>query len=235
MQTPVKKLNVSRAERARVTRNRMLTCAGALFLSQGYAATTVEQIAIDAGVAVQTVYYTFRTKGLLLRELVEMTAAGGEQAAPVMERAWARDMLSVTSAQRVLALAVEHGTAIYERVAMLWPAVAAAAAADSDVATYWSSVNAARRDGQRRMVARIVELDALRPDLDPEQATDLVVMFLGHAVYRNLVIEAGWPVATFRAWLFSTIVPQLLGPVEFDLHATEDLSFGGHQAGIERT
>jgi hypothetical protein len=38
----------------------------------------------------------------------------------------AKDALAV-SAQRVLALAVEQGTAIYERVAGLWPAVTAAA------------------------------------------------------------------------------------------------------------
>ena len=106
----------------------MLNSARSLFGERGYAATTVEQIAADAGVAVQTVYYTFRSKGLLLRELVEVTAAGEETVTPVMEREWAREMLSATSGQRVLALAVEHGTAIYERVAPLWPAVVAAAA-----------------------------------------------------------------------------------------------------------
>ena len=80
------------------------------------------------------------------------------------------------------------------------------------------------------MVARIVELDALRPGLDPERATDLVVALLGHDVYRSLVIEAGWSVPTFRAWLFTTVVHQLLGPVELDAEATEDLSYGGHVA-----
>ena len=230
----VKRPVVSRAERALATRRRMLTSARDLFVRQGYAATTVEQIAADAGVAVQTVYYTFRTKGLLLRELVEVTAAGEEPAAPVMERAWAREMLSATSAQRVLALAVEHGTAIYERVAALWPAVAAAAAADPDVTAYWQAVGAGRRDGQRQMVARIVGLDALRPGLDPERATDLVVTLLGHDVYRNLVVEAGWSLPTFRAWLFTTVVQQLLGPVELDAEATEDLSYGGYLGGSER-
>ena len=225
MKPSVKRPVVSRAERALATRRRMLATAHDLFLQQGYAATTVEQIAADAGVAVQTVYYTFRTKGLLLRELVEVTAAGQELAAPVMERAWAREMLSATSAQRILALAVEHGTAIYQRVAALWPAVHAAAAADPDVATYWNSVRVGRREGQRQMVIRIVELDALRPGLDPERATDLVVALHSHDLYRTLVIEAGWSLPTFRAWLFTTLVHQLLGPVELDADATEDLSY----------
>ena len=38
-----------------------------------------------------------------------------------------------TSPQRVLAMVVEYGTAIYERVADLWPAVGAASAADPQV------------------------------------------------------------------------------------------------------
>jgi AcrR family transcriptional regulator len=233
MKPSVKKSVVSRADRALATRRRMLASARDLFVGQGYAATTVEQIAADAGVAVQTVYYTFRSKGLLLRELVEVTAAAAEPAAPVMERAWAREMLSTTSAQRALALAVEHGTAIYERVAPLWPAVAAAANADPDVTAYWQAVGAGRRAGQRQLVGRIVGLDALRPELDADRATDLVVTLLGHDVYRNLVIEAGWSLATFRAWLFTTVVQQLLGPVELDSEATEDLSYGGYLGGSE--
>lgn len=224
---------VNRADRTLATRRRMLAAARELFVGQGYAATTVEQIAAAAGVAVQTVYYTFRTKGSLLREVVDVTAAGEEQR-PTMERAWAREMLSAATAQRVLALAVEHGTAIYERVAALWPAVTAAGAADPDVATYWSSVGAARREGQRRMVARIVELEALRPGLDPERATDLVVALLGHDIYRTLVIDAEWSLPTFRAWLFTTIVQQLLGAVELDAQATTDLSYAGYLGGSDR-
>jgi AcrR family transcriptional regulator len=235
MKPPVKGPVGSRAERALATRHRMLTSAHALFVQQGYATTTVEQIAADAGVAVQTVYYTFRTKGLLLRELVEVTAAGEERAAPVMDRAWAGEMLSATSAQRVLALAVEHGTAIYERVAALWPTVAAGAAADPDMAAYWQAVGAGRREGQRRMVGRLVELDALRPGLDADRATDLVVMLLGHDVYRSLVVDAGWPLVAFRAWLFTTVVQQLFSPVELEPRAIEDLSYARVLGGSERT
>ena len=122
----------------------------------------MERIADEAGVAVQTLYYTFRTKGQLLREVIEVTAAGEEDAAPVAQRAWMQEMLTATSGQRVLALGVEHGTDIFERAAPLWPAVAAAAAADADVERYWRGVAANRRAGQSRMVARLTELGALR-------------------------------------------------------------------------
>ena len=72
----------TRADRARQTRRRMLDRARELFVTEGYAATTMERIADEAGVAVQTLYYTFRTKGQLLREVIEVTAAGEETRLP---------------------------------------------------------------------------------------------------------------------------------------------------------
>jgi TetR/AcrR family transcriptional regulator of autoinduction and epiphytic fitness len=203
----------------------MLDCARALFVAEGYPTTTMNRIADDAGVAVQTVYYTFKTKGRLLCELVEVTAAGHPQPPPVTERPWMQQMLSARSGPRVLALAVERGTDIYERVAPLWPSVNAAAAADPEVAHYWHGVTADRRAGQGRMVARLAELGALRPGLDPDHATDLVVVLFGHDVYHGLVTDAGWPVPAYKAWVFKTLVQQLLRSQRSAPSAVADLTF----------
>ena len=220
---------LSRAEKARQTRIRMITAARDLFLARGWAATTMEQIAQDSGVAVQTVYYTFKTKGHLLAEILEVTAAGSDVPGPPIDRPWAREMLSSPSAQRVLALGVEHGTGIYERVAHLWP-LAAAAAADPTMAQYWQAVNAGRRAGQGAQVRRLQELGALRPGLETEKATDLVFLLAGHDPYRALVLEAGWPVAEYKAWLYATLIQQLLTRQPPDPAATSDLPFSAQIA-----
>ena len=49
--------------RAAFTRLHIVKGAHDLFVDRGYAATPMDEIAARAGVAVQTVYYTFRTKG----------------------------------------------------------------------------------------------------------------------------------------------------------------------------
>lgn len=221
----VKPPRTQRADKARLTRRSMIDSARELFIEQGYAGTTMDQIAEQAGVAVQTVYYTFRTKGRLLCEVVEVTAAGQDPPVPPAQRPWMREMLSATSGARILALGVEHGTAIYERVAVLWPAVQAAAAADPTVDEYWSTVAINRRGGQRSMVARITELGGLRADLDVERATDLVFVLLGHDVYRGLVRDSGWSLSAYRAWLFTTLVDQLLGTRRVDSRTVRGLSF----------
>jgi AcrR family transcriptional regulator len=226
---PVTGAAPTRAERARQTRHRMLNSALKLFLTDGYAGTTMERIADEAGVAVQTLYYTFRTKGHLLCEVVEVTAAGEQDAARVEERAWVQAMLTARSAQRVLALAVEYGADIFVRAAPLWPVVAAAAS-DPVVEAYWRTVAADRRAGQERVVGRLHELDALRTGLELDRASDLVVVLFGHDVFSGLVTESGWSVPEYKAWLFTTLVRQLLQRPRLAPAAYSDLSYASSVA-----
>src|SRR3984893_10431162 len=51
-----------RQEQAQITRNRILDAASSLFVKSVYSSVTVEDIALEAGVAHQTVYAVFRTK-----------------------------------------------------------------------------------------------------------------------------------------------------------------------------
>lgn len=220
----VKGAKLSRIEQTRQTRRLMLDAARDLFVSRGYAATTMEQIATEAGVAVQTMYYTFRTKGQLLCEVVGLTAAGDAEPVSRGQPLWMRETLSSSSAQRVLALAVEHGTDIYERAAPLWPAVNAAAASDPYVEQYWRGVAAKRRAGQGQLVARLSEIGALRGGLTPERATDLVVVLFGHELFGGLA-EAGWTVPAYKAWLFNTLVQQLLAAQRLKPQAFKDLTY----------
>ena len=59
-------VKITRRERAKATRRRIAEAALARFSGQGYAATTMDAIAADASIAVQTVYFTFHTKAELL-------------------------------------------------------------------------------------------------------------------------------------------------------------------------
>lgn len=213
----------TRRERARQTRGRMLDAARVLFVGQSYAATTMEQIAAEAGVAVQTVYYSFGTKARLLCEVVEVAGAGQQQPTPVMERAWMGEALSTSSAQRALALVVEHGVDIYERVGPLRAALAAASAADPYVEEYARRIASGRRAGMGRLVARLADIGSLR--IDPGRATDLLFVLESHETFLGLTHDAGWSVAEYKSWLFDILRQQLLGAVPPEDSATAGLSF----------
>lgn len=225
MTTGVKRKTPNRAARARATRRRIIETSTRLFTTDGYASTTMERIAAQSGVAVQTMYYTFGTKGQVLCEAMEFAGAGEHDAVPVPQRSWMIEALATESPHRSLALGVEHGVDIYTRAAPLWPAVNAAAVADPAVEKYWRGVNSGRRAGMRRLVARIFELDGLQTGLDVETATDIMFVLNGHATFQGLVIEADWILPTYKSWLYSTLVPQLLAPGHPDPFAAKDLSF----------
>ncbi len=214
----------TRAERTRQTRKRMLDSARELFISQGYPDTAMTQIADKAEVAVQTLYYTFKTKGRLLVEVVEVTAAGDDDAVPVPERDWFVEMMSSTDAQRLFALLVEYGTTIYDRVAALWPPITAALS-DPFVAEYWEGIGAGRRQAQLAQITRVAQLGQLKPGLPIEKATDMLFLLSGHAPYRALVEDAGWPFVEYKGWLFTTLVEQLVDAPAIDVQVATDLSF----------
>jgi len=180
------------------------------FRGQGYATTTMEAIAADAGVAVQTVYFTFHTKAELL--LAAMTVAGGESEAqedPV-ERGWFALVMAAGSGTRRLALIVEHGNEIYQRVRDLIPAVRAAAAVDPGVDRAWQGLEARRRDGMRQVIDMFARRDELRPGLEPTLALDLLFGVHRSETYLAFTEGCGWPMERYKAWQFATLARQML-------------------------
>jgi len=72
-----------RRAQAAATRADILGAAQRLFEDRGYATTTMDAIAAEAGVALKTVYVAFATKSGLLRALWNHLLRGGRDELPV--------------------------------------------------------------------------------------------------------------------------------------------------------
>lgn len=185
----------------------MLAAAQDRFVASGYTATTMERVAKDAHVAVQTLYYSFRTKGQLLVAVIEYAAAGEVDPQPVMQRSWVRTALAFDSGHEVLKLMVDNGTAIYRGVAPLADAIQEALG-EPAVAAHWTATATGRRNGMSRLIAHIDSLGQLARTV--ERATDITFALAGHETYRSLVGRAGWPEDEYRRWLLDLLSIQLL-------------------------
>jgi AcrR family transcriptional regulator len=185
----------------------MLEAARSLFIEQGYAATTMAEVAAAAGVAVQTLYYSFRTKGQLLIALVQYLASGDIEAAPMSEPAWMRDALAAGSGVHVLELMIEHGTDIYHNVAEIASAVDEALG-DPHVGQFWEGIARQRRAGMAALMGRVAALGELALPL--ERATDIAFVLASHETYRGLVISARWSERDYRSWILALLKDQLL-------------------------
>jgi AcrR family transcriptional regulator len=201
----------TRRERARATRRRIAQAALTAFSANGYAATTMDAVARDAGVAVQTVYFTFHTKAELLVAAIELAGGAPDDPAVVMERAWIGQVIAAPDGPKRLSLIVEHGNRIYGRVGPLLPAVSAAASIDPDVDRAWKGLGARRRDGMARIIDVFADRGELRSGLDRAVALDILFGIHRAETYLAFVEGCGWSVDRYKAWQFVTLARQLLG------------------------
>ena len=199
-----------REAQAAATRTEILDAAGRLFAEQGYPATTMSAIAKEAGVALKTVYVGFETKGGVLRALWNRTLRGDE-AIPVAEQPWYRDVLEEPDPERQLRLNARNSRVGTERLGVVGQVIRAAAPSDPEIAALWERIQTNYRENQRTIVASIAERGALRSGLDVERATDVLWALNNPDVWHLLVGLRGWTPEQYEQWCADTAVAQLLG------------------------
>ena len=86
-----------RQRQAQQTRTEILNAARRLFVEQGYAATTINDIAAAADVAVQTIYSSVGSKAELLIELLELARQSAEIPAMDQRTSEATDPLELAA------------------------------------------------------------------------------------------------------------------------------------------
>lgn len=101
-----------RAQAARQTKAAILAASRPLFISQGYAGTTVAAIAEDAGVAVDTVYASVGRKPQVFRLLLESALSGTDEEVPALERDYVKQIEATSDAVVKLAVYAEAVTSI---------------------------------------------------------------------------------------------------------------------------
>lgn len=193
-----------RQRQAQETKDRVIAAARKLMAANGWASTTIDSIAIEAGVASQTIYAAFGNKRALLVGMRQammrdsripelMAQAAGEPDASRRLRLWAR-------------LIRQQMETSYDVISIHRQA----AASDPKVAVDYRKV----LDSRARAFAEFVH--GLGGDLgtgiDESTASDLLWCFANEEIYRELVQERGWSAERYEQWLAATLVAQLIHP-----------------------
>lgn len=210
---PVKSapVKLSRRQRAAETRRRMLDAAIACFTANGYDGTTMAHIAERAGVAVQTLYFTFHTKAELLQQTFDRAVLGDGPAVPPPQTSWYQAM----AAQKAIRPAIEHlvggVSQILQRVAPLRP-VFDGAAAEPGVAAVWANAEQLRLDGYRAIIGILASKQPLAPGHTPDSAADVLFVLLGPDTFRAFTHGRGWPLGQWKTWVTTTLERDLFTP-----------------------
>jgi AcrR family transcriptional regulator len=191
-----------RQRQALETRRLIAEAAGRLFLERGYAATTMDTIAGEAGVAVSTVYAAFKNKRAVLREIRmgwhertrarEINAEAARQPDPELRLEMVANSNRRQGEQGAGLIAVYQG----------------AAAADREAAAELAEALRGRKAALDRVVEGMEE--ALRPGLDLSRAAAILRSLCRPEVYQELVEESGWSPDEYESWLGEALKRELL-------------------------
>jgi AcrR family transcriptional regulator len=200
-----------RAAQVELSRSRVLAAARELFLTQGYAATSIAAIATRAGVVRETVYKLFGSKAGLLKRLYDVTVAGDADEIPIERRAWWEQMLAADPSTLIAMFARANAEVGSRLGPMLTMITAGAAAGDADLRELSAIAEAERLTGVRSMVDALAGKACLREDLDPDEAADIAWALISPEMWQLLTQHRGWDPARYQAWLERSLRDSLLG------------------------
>jgi AcrR family transcriptional regulator len=196
-----------RQQRAQQTRERICDAARELFLTRGYTATTITEIARAAGVAHQTVYFTFGSKAAVLSAILDAEIVGDIAEVPLLERPQVVRIARTADPLRRLRGVVDVACDVTLRLAPLYELVRAGAA-DDEVRALLD-----RHEDQRwrtlRALAGMLESD-LAAGVTVDEAADRLYALLSHEVLWLLVHRRRWTATRWREYVTDEAARQLL-------------------------
>src|SRR3954467_5247266 len=178
-----------RQEQACETRLRIIRAAHELFVANGYGRTTIAEIALTAGVAVETIYATFRNKPELLRQAWYVSFRGDEEDIRLLDRPEIRAILAEPDLTTRFGKHAALVTAVCRRIGPLLAALHGAAGSEPAAAAMLA------RGEERRLDACTAypEAPAATGQLAVSQGEcrDVLAATMDGALWQRLVAQSG--------------------------------------------
>jgi AcrR family transcriptional regulator len=202
-----------RDSQAEVTRHAVLDAARALFITQGYGSTTLDQIAARAGVSKPTVFSAVGNKQTLLKVVRDIAIAGDDKPIPVSRRPMTERIRTEADRGRAVGLLARHLTNVADRYAAVYETLRAAAAnGEEELKRLWETEEQQRLTGARFWVGVLqAKGDPPPQPFDVDTAVDALWLYMAPDHYTRLVQQRGWSRHKYQRWLAAQIA-RLFGP-----------------------
>lgn len=200
--------STGRQAQAQRSRDAVIQAAQRLFLSLGYAPTTIAAIATEAGVSVETIYKTFGGKPGLVRAIHER-GLEGRGPTPAYERS--DEMRSQETDPRTIMRKWGQLTAeVAPLGAPILLLVRSAAATDPEVEALLEESDSARLQRMRHHAGFLAQRGYLKAGISPAQAADVLWTCSSPELYELLVLRRGWSLRRFGRFVGDFMITALL-------------------------
>jgi len=188
-----------RRAQAAETRSAVVTAARDLFIERGYARTTMDDIAANAGVSVETIYAAFKNKVTLLHKAWDITVGGDDRDIVFHERPEVLAIRHEPDLAKRLMLHAYFSTRTSQRIAPFQLMVQSAAGADPAAAAILEEMGRQRLAGITVMAAEAATTGQLA--VSEEECRDVMWSMTDGMLWHRLVNERGWTNERFADWL----------------------------------
>lgn len=193
----------TRQRQTEETRNNLREAASRLFLQRGYAGTTTEAIAEEAGVSPRTVLAAFGSKRGILAELLSLNSFSERYQELLVQL-----RVEPNPFQRVN-LVTQLTRQIYETSTPEFDLLRGAGAIAPELADFYREVEEHRWSLQERFITFLETCGVLRADLSHTKATDELWALTSFDLYRRLIFERRWSTEEYETWLAQTLIQRL--------------------------
>jgi AcrR family transcriptional regulator len=197
-----------RQEQAAQTRTRIVEAAGDLFASQGYARTTIREIAAAAEVATDTVYAVFGSKARVLTALIDSRLGSAPGVGNVLDRPEAVAVRDETDPRRQIRLYARDIAALSTRVRPVFEILRTASAVEPEMAAVFAEMDGYRLRNMRHVASWFAARGPLRVDV--ERAAETIWALTSPDVARMLCETRGYTEAEHADWLEDALIRTLL-------------------------
>ena len=200
----------NRQRQAAETRRRIFEAAQELFTRDGYVTTTIAAIADHAGVAVQTVYASTKSKREILKGIIDLAISGEDEQVPVQASSrWQEIEAEPDPRTKLRELARLHRD-ICVREASVFAIMVDAAGSDPEIRTLMHEMADQRYEDHHRLAKTLEQTGHLRPDLSLRRAADILGALANEQTYLALVRDRRWPTQDYEDWLADQLIAALL-------------------------
>jgi AcrR family transcriptional regulator len=196
--------SLRRAAQAAETRGGIASAARRLFVSQGWAATTVREVAREAGVSVPTVYATYGNKTGLTQALADAADLAADPGQTLADLGGAEN-----DPEGQLAAMAAYDRRLFEQAGDVITLVREAGRSEPVLAATY-------REGRRRADETRIQVFSSWPDgrlregLDIPKAVDIYAAICNIDVYSALTDERGWQPDQVERWWTEVLTRELL-------------------------
>jgi AcrR family transcriptional regulator len=207
-QPPRRYDSTRRRQQAQQNRHTVLGAARQRFLAQGYASTTIAEIARDAGVSVETVYKAFATKAGVLKALFDVSVAGDDEPIPMVQRDVIQNVRNAPDAARKIEIYVRHLASTMPHSAPIQLLARDAAASAVDAAEIWKQIRHETLTAMTMFASDLARTGQLR--VSATQARDVLWTYHAPELYELLVLERGWSASRYGKFVTRALSDALL-------------------------